>query len=107
MRYRSSQGKKRFTWVCVLLAMATQCTVVVAQSLADQRSDYAEAVQAIDRGQWTSCETLRPALDDYPLAIYLDYFQLTRARARAYRHLVPRAQRRYATTEPFPGDIPA
>lgn len=33
---------------CVLLAVATQCTVVVAQSLADQRRDYAEAVQAIE-----------------------------------------------------------
>jgi soluble lytic murein transglycosylase len=82
VRYRSSQGKKRFTWVCVLLAMATQCTAVVAQSLADQRSDYAEAVQAIDRGQWMTYETLRPALDDYPLAIYLDYFQLTRQPGR-------------------------
>ena len=82
VRYRSSQGKKRFTWVCVLLAVATQCTVVVAQSLADQRSNYAEAVQAIDRGQWTTYETLRPALDDYPLAIYLDYFQLTRQSGR-------------------------
>ena len=82
MRYRSSQGKKRFKWVCVLLAVATQCTVVVAQSLADQRSNYAEAVQAIDRGQWTTYETLRPALDDYPLAIYLDYFQLTRQSGR-------------------------
>ena len=71
VRYRSSQGKKRFTWVCVLLAVATQCTVVVAQSLADQRSNYAEAVQAIDRGQWTTYETLRPALDDYPLACLL------------------------------------
>ncbi|MDE0930885.1 MAG: hypothetical protein OSA77_09365, partial [Halioglobus sp.] len=68
--------------MCVLLGLATHCTVVVAQSLVDQRRDYAEAMQAIDRGQWAAYETLRPALDDYPLAIYLDYFQLTRQPGR-------------------------
>ena len=78
MRFRTSQGKKRFIMVWMLLAVSTQCTVVVAQSLADQRRDYAQAVQAIDRSQWATYEKLRPALDDYPLAIYLDYFQLIR-----------------------------
>jgi soluble lytic murein transglycosylase len=35
-------------------------------------------MEAIDRGQWTEYEQLRPALDDYPLAIYLDYSRLSR-----------------------------
>ena len=49
-----------------------------AQKLSASRQDYGEAIEAIDRGSWTEYEQLRPALDDYPLAIYLDYFQLTR-----------------------------
>ena len=35
-------------------------------------------LDAIDRGHWTEYAQLRPGLDDYPLAIYLDFFQLTR-----------------------------
>jgi len=42
-----------------------------------QRQDYTAAVQAIDRGNWTEYAQLRPGLDDYPLAIYLDFFHLT------------------------------
>ncbi len=42
------------------------------------REGYRDAVQAIDRGEWTEYRRLRPGLDDYPLAIYLDYYQLTR-----------------------------
>jgi soluble lytic murein transglycosylase len=52
--------------------------------LESARDGYRDAVQAIDRGQWTEYRRLRPALDDYPLAIYLDYYQLTRER-RAVR----------------------
>jgi soluble lytic murein transglycosylase len=39
-------------------------------------------MEAIDRGRWTEYEQLRPGLEDYPLAIYLDYFQLSRQPAR-------------------------
>jgi soluble lytic murein transglycosylase len=49
-----------------------------ATSLATYRDDYGNAVQAIDRGNWTEYEQLRPGLEDYSLAIYLDYFQLSR-----------------------------
>jgi soluble lytic murein transglycosylase len=50
----------------------------VAPSLSTARQQYGDAMSAMDRGQWTEYEQLRPALDDYPLAIYLDYFNLTR-----------------------------
>lgn len=50
----------------------------MAQDLSRERRDYAAAVRAIDREQWPEYERLRAGLDDYPLAIYLDYFQLTR-----------------------------
>ncbi|RLA50600.1 MAG: hypothetical protein DRQ65_08800, partial [Gammaproteobacteria bacterium] len=49
-----------------------------AETLSTGRQEYSDAMQAIDRGRWTEYEQLRPALDDYPLAIYLDYFQLRR-----------------------------
>ncbi|MCB1677288.1 MAG: transglycosylase SLT domain-containing protein [Halioglobus sp.] len=42
------------------------------------RQHYGDAVQAIDRGRWGDYHKLRPGLDDYPLAIYLDYFELSR-----------------------------
>jgi soluble lytic murein transglycosylase len=50
----------------------------MAETLSTGRQEYSDAMQAIDRGRWTEYEQLRPALDDYPLAIYLDYFQLKR-----------------------------
>lgn len=56
------------------------CALLPAQLLAqlqDDRDRYDDAVQAIDRGDWTEYRRLRPALDEYPLAIYLDYFQLS------------------------------
>lgn len=50
----------------------------VAPSLDTARQQYGDAMEAIDRGEWTEYQQLRPGLDDYPLAIYLDYFTLTR-----------------------------
>ena len=52
--------------------------LAMAETLSTSRQDYGDARQAIDRGGWTEYEELRPGLDDYPLAIYLDYFQLSR-----------------------------
>lgn len=49
-----------------------------AEPLASERQDYGDAIQAIDKGSWTEYEQLRPGLDEYPLAIYLDYFQLSK-----------------------------
>ena len=49
-----------------------------SESLANSRQQYSEAREAVDKGRWTEYRKLRPGLEDYPLAIYLDYFQLTR-----------------------------
>ncbi len=35
-------------------------------------------MQAVNKGRWTQYEQLRPGLEEYPLAIYLDYYQLIR-----------------------------
>jgi soluble lytic murein transglycosylase len=45
-----------------------------------QRSAYRDAVTALRGGEMAAFEALRRGLDDYPLALYLDYFQLTRER---------------------------
>lgn len=67
---------------CLLQWIAGAVTANVVEpadaALAGERRQYDEAIRAIDRGEWTEYEQLRPGLDDYPLAIYLDYFQLTR-----------------------------
>ncbi|MEH6635786.1 MAG: transglycosylase SLT domain-containing protein [Halioglobus sp.] len=63
----------------ILLSISIQA---IAEPLDNARQEYDSAVQAIDRGRWTEYEQLRPALDDYPLAIYLDYFQLSRQPAK-------------------------
>ena len=48
------------------------------EEISAYRDGYADAVKAIDRGKWTEYQQLRPGLDDYSLAIYLDYQQLNR-----------------------------
>jgi len=49
--------------------------------LESARTDYETAVRAIDRGNWTEYEQLRADLEDYPLAIYLDYRRMSRTPA--------------------------
>ena len=69
-----------------LLGVLLQAAVMPAQAASETpddgliiaRQQYEEAIQAVDRGNWTEYEQLRPGLDDYPLAIYLDYYQLTK-----------------------------
>ena len=56
--------------------------LATADLLSSSRQEYGAAVRAIDRGNWTEYEQLRPGLDDYPLSIYLDYFQLSRQAER-------------------------
>ena len=77
----------RFRGVFLLVGFLLQCAVGIvvaapvqakAEALSTSRQEYGDAMQSIDRGRWTEYEQLRPALDDYPLAIYLDYFQLSR-----------------------------
>ncbi|MCB1700845.1 MAG: transglycosylase SLT domain-containing protein [Halioglobus sp.] len=47
-------------------------------ALASERERYEKAMAALGKGRWDEYEQLRPGLDDYPLAIYLDYNQLIR-----------------------------
>lgn len=48
------------------------------QKLREQRRAYTAALQAINSGDTSQFTRLRAGLDDYPLAIYLDYFQFAR-----------------------------
>ncbi len=70
----------RFRVVCLLLlAHAVVPTLSLqAAELPLAREGYSSAIRAIDRGQWTEYQQLRPGLEEYPLAIYLDYFELSR-----------------------------
>ena len=77
----------RFQGRLLLAGLLMQCAIGVvlassanalSETLSASRQEYGDAVRAIDRGNWTEYEQLRPGLDDYPLAMYLDYFQLSR-----------------------------
>ncbi|MEM1113809.1 MAG: transglycosylase SLT domain-containing protein [Pseudomonadota bacterium] len=59
-----------------LLAGAVFICSAQANTLSTARQEYGDAMQAIDRGRWTEYEQIRPALEDYPLAIYLDYWSM-------------------------------
>ena len=59
------------------VALATPA-YTMAESLSTSRQEYGDAMEAIDRGKWTEYEQIRPGLDDYPLAMYLDYSRLSR-----------------------------
>ncbi|PLW82668.1 murein transglycosylase [Kineobactrum sediminis] len=53
-------------------------SVAAGEPLERDREVYGDAVVAIDRGRWTEYQQLRPGLESYPLAMYLDYFELSR-----------------------------
>ena len=77
MRYQA----KVFLTALLLAAFGNMPAAAVTappEIIAADRDDYADAVRAIDRGSWTEYEQLRPSLEDYPLAVYLDYYQLSR-----------------------------
>ncbi|GHD11555.1 lytic transglycosylase [Halioglobus japonicus] len=68
-----------FILFCCAATLGTaQASLPSTEGLAADRQAYSEAVEAIDKGRWTEYRQLRPGLDNYPLAIYLDYYQLTR-----------------------------
>lgn len=80
---------------CVLLQVIVGAVVAdpaqaTVDSLSSARLQYEDAVQAIDRGHWTEYQQLRSGLEDYPLAVYLDYNSLTR---RVDKVRPPEAQR--------------
>lgn len=63
---------------CIVGIALTSSALSKAETGSAARQEYGDALQAIDRGRWTEYEQLRPALEDYPLSIYLDYYQLSR-----------------------------
>jgi soluble lytic murein transglycosylase len=86
-------------YLCCLTGLAA-----VAQPLQDPealrfREQFGEARQAIDRGAWTEYSRLRSRLDDYPLALYLDYFRLRAGRGEV---AVTDVQRFLARSEDSP-----
>jgi len=59
-------------------AIAADSTdAATANKQAVDRDDYGEATSAIRRGGWSDYEKLRSGLDEYPLAVYLDYYKLS------------------------------
>ncbi len=60
------------------LTTALAATETAEDALASERRQYDAALKAVNKGRWTEYEQLRPGLEDYPLAMYLDYYQLTR-----------------------------
>ena len=75
MRYRARVAVYAFLLLIGLPAVAVPAP---PEELDASRDGYSDAIEAIDRGQWTEYRQLRPGLDDYPLAVYLDYYQLNR-----------------------------
>jgi peptidoglycan lytic transglycosylase len=63
-----------FTSLVLFTSSAWLC--VAAEAKAAAREDYKVALAAIKRSDWLDYEQLRARLDDYPLAIYLDYYKL-------------------------------
>ncbi len=76
MRYQATAALAALLLFTGLLPAAA--VTAPPEILATDRDGYADAVRAIDRGSWTEYQQLRPGLDDYPLAVYLDYHELNR-----------------------------
>jgi len=76
--YRRGTGRLiRYALFCALGA-GLALPVAAEDPLEGQRETYTAARQAIERGDTATADALRAGLDDYPLAIYLDYFALVR-----------------------------
>jgi soluble lytic murein transglycosylase len=78
VRYQARGCITYFLLFSALIAALLAPVSVQSQDLSRQRMDYVDALQAMNRGDWKAYEQLRSGLSDYPLAIYLDYFKLTR-----------------------------
>lgn len=78
MQYRVYPGFLSALLLCMVLAGAVPVFATSqAPALEEARRDYSDAVSAIRRGKWGDYEKLRPGLEEYPLALYLDYYELT------------------------------
>jgi peptidoglycan lytic transglycosylase len=61
-----------------MIMVSSMSAVSAEDPLALSRQNYKEALDAIGERRWDDFQGLRAQLDDYPLAIYLDYYQLVR-----------------------------
>lgn len=59
-----------------LFVFSVSCLAIPGQ-WSEERKHYESALEAIEKRQWSQFDRLRPALDQYPLAVYLDYQRLT------------------------------
>jgi len=82
LRYRASVVSLFLLWQL----LATIAWALPAESttpeLAGERDDYSKATRAIRYGGSKDYEQLRSSLDNYPLAVYLDYYKLSAQPAR-------------------------
>ena len=101
MGYRDSVVVAGFLLQLLTGVMVAAPAAATAESLSTARHQYGDAMKAIDRGRWTEYEQLRPGLEDYPLSIYLDYFQLSR-QARQVRPADARRFIRLSQDSPLP-----
>jgi len=75
----------QFKWVAGLLlsgALSASFTWAIPAPVAENREDYRDAMEALEKRRWDDFSRLRADLDAYPLSLYLDYFQLTRQAPR-------------------------
>jgi len=76
--YRRVAGRLIQYALCCTFSSGLALPAGAQGQLERQRQGYTAAIEAIERGDDTAFAALRSELDDYPLAIYLDYFNLVR-----------------------------
>lgn len=83
-RFRRARGTLAlvFCGTVALLAAVEKSDAADGPSLEEQRTLFVEAERALSSGNSTRYKSLRPRLDSYPLAAYLDYAELSRRISR-------------------------
>ena len=76
MQYLMRRCTRTLLMLLAAVIAATAGANIPTHTLSDQRRAYSEALQALGAGRATQFQSLRAQLDNYPLAIYLDYYQL-------------------------------
>jgi peptidoglycan lytic transglycosylase len=99
VRFRDRVCIAGLLFSCVASVALANTAPPAAAVMSTARQEYGNAMKAIDAGRWTEYEQLRPALDQYPLSIYLDYFQLSR---QAYKVRPADARRFISLSEDSP-----
>jgi soluble lytic murein transglycosylase len=78
VRHRGTGRLHHVSLVCAFTCTLASGFSAQADNLDQQRADYAAAIEAISLGDEEGYARLRGGLDDYPLAVYLDYYWLRR-----------------------------